>query len=127
MSVDGQLESQMLKNANAYTQGSANRTLTKFLDQRDPYSTASDAVISIQINSVNPNIGGSPNTTQIIWTEIAKDPKNSEVLSKKTYTGQFTFTQAQKPSLAPEIYLYNPFGFYITDISWTQNYDTYEA
>lgn len=125
VSIDGQLESELMKNSYAFTQGAATKTLQDFISQRDPYAMASSSVISVTINNVNPNVGGSDETTQIIWTETARDPKTNQLISRKSYTGQFTFVQKNKPSLSPDIDLYNPFGFYITHVTWTENYNTY--
>jgi type IV secretory pathway TrbF-like protein len=127
VSIDGLLQKHMIQEAYAFTQGSATRDLQKLIEERDPYLLASTKVITIEINSVVPNIGGSPSTTQITWTEIGKDPKTSQVISKQTYTGQFTFKQDKKPASDESIMLYNPLGFYITNISWSKNYDTYNA
>lgn len=127
ISIDGLLQKHMIQEAYAFTQGSATRDLQKLIENRDPYLLASTKVITVEINSIIPNIGGSPSTTQVTWTEIGKDPKTSQVISKQTYTGQFTFKQDKKPAMDESIMLYNPLGFYITNISWSKNYDTYNA
>lgn len=127
VSIDGTYQKYMIQAAYAFTQGAATRDFQKLIEARDPFLLASTKVITVEINAVNPNIGGSPNTTQIIWTEIGKDPKTSQVISRETYTGQFTFKQDKKPATDESILLYNPLGFYITNISWSKNYDTYNA
>jgi type IV secretory pathway TrbF-like protein len=125
ISIDGQYESSMIKTAYAFTKGGATKTLQTFIETRDPYATAAKEVITVQINSVIPNIGGSRNTTQVEWTEIAKDPKTQQVITEYEYTGQFTFAQAKKPPTKKDILEYNPFGFYVTNISWTQNFENH--
>lgn len=127
VSIDGVLQKRMLQEAYAYTQGAATRDLQKLIEERDPYLLASTKVITVEINNVVPNVGGSPSTTQVTWTEIGKDPKTSQVISKQTYTGQFTFKQDKKPATDESILLYNPLGFYITNISWSKHYDTYDV
>ncbi len=127
VSIDGLLQKHMIQEAYAFTQGAATRDLQKLIEARDPYLLASTKVITVEINNVVPNVGGSQSTTQVTWTEIGKDPKTSQVISKQTYTGQFTFKQDKKPATDESILLYNPLGFYITNISWSKNYDTYNA
>lgn len=127
VSIDGVLQKRMLQEAYAYTQGAATRDLQKLIEERDPYLLASTKVITVEINNVVPNVGGSPSTTQVTWTEIGKDPKTSQIISKQTYTGQFTFKQDKKPATDESILLYNPLGFYITNISWSKHYDTYDV
>ena len=127
VSIDGVLQKHMLQEAYAYTQGTATKELKRLIELRDPYLLASTKVISVEINNVVPNVGGSPTTTQVTWTEIGKDPKTGQVVSRQTYTGQFTFKQDKEPSKDESILLYNPLGFYITNVSWSKNYDTYDA
>lgn len=123
ISIDGQYESDRLKSAYAMTQGAATKTVEAFITGRDPYSTASTEVITVQIDNVMPNVGGSAHTTQIEWTEIARDPKNDQVLSEKTYTAQLSF-QWNKPAKEVSVINYNPLGFYITQIAWSENVES---
>lgn len=120
VSIDGIWQRRLMEKSYAVTQSAATQTLKTFYSMRNPMRTAQTEVISITINSVIPNIGGSPHTTQVAWTEISHDPKSGNVLGSQRYTGQFTF-QWKKPSKSDVIDRFNPLGFYINFITWTSD------
>jgi len=122
VTVDGILQSTMMKEAFAFTQGQATKALTSFYKEKKPDELLKTNFIEVEINTILPNIGGSDKTTQITWTEIRRDNATNQVISRETYTGQFSFRLTLTPPENERIMLYNPFGFYITHISWTRDY-----
>lgn len=121
VSIDGQWQGAMMKQAYAVTQGAAYKMLHDFYTTRNPFNEANQAIVSVAIDSVLPNIGGSKHTTQVVWTETLRAPKTGKVLGSHQYTGQFTFHWG-KPASEHSVVQYNPLGFYITALSWSANY-----
>lgn len=115
VSVDGYIEKNNQKKAYALTQNAATTELNDFYKENDPYQIVEKRTISVKINYVNslPN-----NAFQVGWTEVSRDSQTGQMLSTEQYIGEFDFTW-DKPSQDEFILQSNPFGFYVTNISWT--------
>lgn len=115
VSVDGYIEKSNQKKAYALTQGAATTELDNFFKTRDPYTVVDKRTISISVNYVNqlPN-----HAFQVGWTEISRDSQSGQMLYQKQFVGEFDFTW-NTPSQNEFILQNNPFGFYVTNISWT--------
>lgn len=118
--TDQKYQTYMVNEAYALTQGAASKTLKDYIDSNNPYQLSSTQEVSIQWDSFNPNVNQS-NTTQVVWTEIARDPKSGTILSKQKYTGVFTYYWNLDPNDVAHVVMYNPMGFYITNFSWSKN------
>lgn len=115
VSVDGYIEKNNQKTAYALTQGAATTELDNFFKDRDPYSIVKKRTISINVNYVNqlPN-----HAFQVGWTERSRDSQSGQALYQEKFVGEFDFTW-NAPSQNEFILQNNPFGFYVTNISWT--------
>jgi len=69
-----------------------------------------------------PNIGDAENVRRVIWTETTRDIKTGSVMMQKHYTGYFGFEVTNTPPIDTNILLMNPFGFYIRQISWSEDF-----
>lgn len=116
VSVDGYIEKSLQKKAFALTSGAATTELAELFKKNDPYTIVKKRTISIQINYVN-LLPDSP-AFQVGWTEISRDSRTGNTLFKKHFVGQFDFAW-KSPSQSEVILENNPFGFYVTNISWT--------
>jgi type IV secretory pathway TrbF-like protein len=115
VSIDGDIEQNNQKKAYALTKGVATTELDQFFKQRDPYVVVTKRTISVDVNYVNqlPN-----NAVEIGWTETSHDSQTGQILYQERYIGEFSFDWSS-PSQNDYILQNNPFGFYITNISWT--------
>ncbi len=115
VSTDGFIEKNKQKRSYALTQGASTKELSDFFDSRDPFALAKKESISVQIHFVNklPN-----NVFRVGWSEIARDSTSGSIVGTTNYTGEFTYKFAA-PAQSQFILQNNPFGFYITNISWT--------
>ncbi len=116
-------EKSNLNHAYAVTTGDAAPFLKDFILKRQPYAIADKQgeTIGIEINNTIPNLNGEPNATQITWTEVARVGNTGEVISTKQYRGIFNF-KWDAPANKSAVVQFNPLGFYITNISWSQVY-----
>lgn len=122
--IDGVQERAALNKAYAMTQGAAASLLKETMAQRSPYQMVSKLheTIDVQINNVIPELNGDDNATQIIWTEVTRDANTAEVISTKQYRGIFHF-KWKGASTEAEVKQFNPLGFYITHIAWSEIYE----
>ena len=115
VSVDGYIEKNNQKKAYALTKGAATTELDNFFKERDPYTVVNKRTISINVNYVNQ----LPNQAfQVGWTEISRDSQSGQTLYQKQFVGEFDF-KWDAPSQNEFILQNNPFGFYVTNVSWT--------
>lgn len=115
VSVDGYIEKNNQKKSYALTDGAATTELNTFFKERDPYSVVKKRTISVNVNYVNQ----LPNQAfQVGWTEISRDSQSGQMLYQKQFVGEFDF-KWDVPSQSEFILQNNPFGFYVTNISWT--------
>ncbi|MBN1683990.1 MAG: type IV secretion system protein [Gammaproteobacteria bacterium] len=115
VSVDGYIEKNYQQKAYAFTQGPGTTELNAFYKAHDPYEIVKKRTISVSINYVNRL---PTQAFQVGWMEISHDSQTGDLLSQKRYVGEFEF-KWDKPSQSTFILKHNPFGFYITNISWT--------
>ena len=115
VSVDGYVEGNDKKKSYAFTKSVAVTQLNDFYTNNDPYKVVLKNTISVKINYVNslPN-----NIFQVGWTETLRDSQSGTEVSKQAFVGEFEY-QWGKPSQDEYILKNNPFGFYVTNISWT--------
>ena len=115
VSVDGFIQNDNQKKSYALTQSAGTTELADFYQTRDPYEVVKKRTVSVTINYVNqlPN-----NVFQVGWTEVSRDSGTGNTLYSEQYVGEFDFDW-DKSSANEFILENNPFGFYITNISWT--------
>jgi type IV secretory pathway TrbF-like protein len=120
--VDGVLDQNNMLNASAYTTGSATSVYQDYIEKVNPVALVQQnhESVDVVINNTIRNLNGSPNSTQVIWTEIKRNTETGEIVSTNRYTGVFTFKWGKKPS-EKVVRDRNPLGFYITQISWSEN------
>ena len=115
VSVDGYIEKNNQKKAYALTQGAATTELSTLFKARDPYTIVKKRTISVSVNYVNQ----LPNQAfRVGWTEISRDSQSGQMLYQKQFIGEFNF-KWDTPSQSEFILQNNPFGFYVTNVSWT--------
>jgi type IV secretion system protein VirB5 len=119
VSSDPQAEQQMLNSLLAHARGAADRFLDSYYHTDDfahnPFKLAERLTDSVQIDSI---LSVSPQSYQVRWTEVQHD-LNGVVIGAPTHWEAELQTQVIPPSSDASI-ISNPLGFYITQISWTE-------
>ena len=115
VSVDGYMARSMQTKAFALTEESATTELDTYFKKHDPYKIVKNRTIHVEISYVNklPN-----DAFQVGWTEISRDSQSGQTIGSRNFVGEFNF-KWEKPSQSEFILQNNPFGFYVTNISWT--------
>jgi type IV secretion system protein TrbF len=116
---DPQVEHQMLNALLAHARGAADRFLDAYYHSdsftHSPFKLAEKQTVSIQIDSI---LQLSPSSYQVRWTEQMRD-LNGVVIGAPTHWEAVLQTQIVPPN-SDESIVTNPLGFYVTQISWTE-------
>jgi len=119
VSIDPQVEHEMLNALLAHARGAADRFLDAYYHSdgftHNPFKIAERQTISVQIDSI---LQLSPQSYQVRWTEVQHDLNGVE-LASPTHWEAVLQTQIVPPNSDAAI-LSNPLGFYVTQINWTQ-------
>jgi type IV secretion system protein TrbF len=109
----------MLNSLLAHARGAADKFLDAYYHSdsftHNPFKLAEKQTVSIQIDSI---LQLSSNSYQVRWTEQQRD-LNGVVIGAPTYWEAVLQTQIVPPSSGATI-VSNPLGFYVTQISWTE-------
>ncbi|MGH7841357.1 MAG: VirB8/TrbF family protein, partial [Candidatus Binataceae bacterium] len=119
VSSDPQVEQQMLNSMLAHARGAADRFLDAYYHSdaftHNPFKLAEKQTVTVQIDSI---LQLSPQSYQVRWTEAARDLNGVNVGAPTHWEAQLQ-TRIVPPNSADSI-VSNPLGFYVTQISWTQ-------
>ncbi len=112
---DAQVEHQMLNALLAHARGAADRFLDAYYHSggftHNPFKLAEKQTVSIQIDSI---LQLSPSSYQVRWSE-----QEGVVIGAPTHWEAVLQTQIVPPNSDAAI-ISNPLGFYVTQISWTE-------
>jgi type IV secretion system protein TrbF len=119
VSSDPQVEHQMLNSLLAHARGAADRFLDAYYHSdsftHNPFQLSEKQTVSIQIDSI---LQLSSSSYQVRWTEQQRD-LNGVVIGPPTHWEAVLQTQIA-PSNSDDAIVSNPLGFYVTQISWTE-------
>ena len=119
VSSDPQVEHQMLNSLLAHARGAADRFLDAYYHSdgftHNPFKLSEKQTVSIQIDSI---LQLSPSSYQVRWTEQQRD-LNGIVIGPPTHWEAVLQTQIAPPD-SDDAIVSNPLGFYVTQISWTE-------
>jgi type IV secretion system protein VirB5 len=119
ISSDTQVEQEMLSSLLAHARGAADRFLDEYYHSDDfahnPFKVAQHQTVTVQIDSI---LSLSARSYQVRWTETAHD-LNGVTLGAPTHWEAVLQTQVV-PTNSDDTIVSNPLGFYVTQISWTQ-------
>lgn len=109
----------MLNSLLAHTRGAADRFLDEYYHSdgftHNPFKIAEKQTVSVQIDSI---LQLSSHSYQVRWTETQRD-LNGAAAGSPTHWEAALQTQIVSPNSEDAI-LSNPLGFYVTQISWTE-------
>lgn len=112
---DTAAEKALLDKVYAYSAGNTMSFLQDYYAKNNPFDLAGDFSISVNIINALP-IGN--HTWQVIWEETKRGSNGGNVIGTTRWVGHFTY---QFTDVNPDHITDNPFGIYITDVSWSQS------
>jgi type IV secretion system protein TrbF len=119
VSTDPQVEHQMLNSLLAHARGAADRFLDDYFHSdgfsHNPFKIAEKQTVPVEIDSI---LRLSPQSYQVRWTEEEHD-LNGVAFGAPTHWEAVLQTQIVPPNSEGAI-LSNPLGFYVTQITWTE-------
>ncbi|MGO9267999.1 MAG: VirB8/TrbF family protein [Candidatus Binataceae bacterium] len=122
VSSDPQIEQQMVDALLAHTRGAADHFLDAYYHAdnfvHNPFKLAEKQTTAVQIDSI---LKASPYGYQVRWTETQRD-LNGVVTGAPTHWEAVLQTQIVPPN-TEEAIVSNPLGFYVTQLSWTEQRD----
>ncbi len=118
VSNDPQVEQQMLNSLQAHARGAAHHFLDEYYhsDQsHNPFEIAQKQTVSVQVDSI---LKLSAKSYEVRWTELRRD-LNGAALGMPSHWEAELETEIVPPREADTI-VSNPLGFYVTNITWTE-------
>ena len=118
VSSDPQVEQQMLNSLLAHARGAADRFLDEYYHAdtaHNPFRIAQKQTVSVQIDSI---LQLSSKSYQVRWTEQARDLNGAAIGAPSHWEAQLQ-TEIT-PSASDDAIVSNPLGFYVNQISWTE-------
>jgi type IV secretory pathway TrbF-like protein len=111
---DGEAEKTLLNKLYAYSANNTIPFLHDYYESNNPFNRAAQYTVTVSIVNSLP-IG--KDSWQITWDET-KHSSHGDVLEKTRWVANLKY---QFGDVNPHFMTENPFGLYITDISWAQN------
>ena len=122
VSSDPQVEQQMLNALLAHARGAADRFLDEYYHSEgfshNPFKLAEKQTISVQVDSI---LKVSARSYQVRWTEAQRDLNGATLGLPSHWEAQLQTSIA--PPNSTDAIVSNPLGFYVTQISWTEQRD----
>jgi type IV secretion system protein TrbF len=118
VSSDPQVEQQQLNSLLAHARGAADRFLDEYYHvdtAHNPFQIAQKQTVSVQIDSI---LRLSPKSYQVRWTEQARDLNGAAIDAPSHWEAQLQ-TEITPPA-SDDTIVSNPLGFYVDQISWTE-------
>lgn len=95
-------------------------TLNEYYQANDPFQRARTEIVSAEIISLLPLGNG---IWQVEWSERKRDRKGASLGKIKKYRAAITTVFTESPQKERQL-LVNPIGLYITDLTWSEIFDT---
>ena len=122
VSSDPQLEQQMLNALLAHTRGAADRFLDEYYHSdtfnHNPFKRAEKQTVAVQVDSI---LKVSAQSYQVRWTEAERDLNGATLGLPSHWEAQLETSIV--PPKSTDAIVSNPLGFYVTQISWTEQRD----
>lgn len=122
VSSDPAVEQERLGSLHAHARGAADRFLDDYYHSDDfahnPFQIARKDTISVRIDSI---LQLSARSYQVRWTEEARDLNG--VTAGPTMQWEAVLQTEINPPATSDAIVSNPLGFYVTNITWTEQQD----
>jgi len=119
VSSDTQVEQEMLSSLLAHARGAADKFLDEYYHSdgfaHNPFKRAQKETVAVQVDSI---LKLSARSYQVRWTETKHD-LNGATLGAPTHWEAVLQTEIVPPD-SDDTIVSNPLGFYVTQISWTE-------
>lgn len=112
---DTSAQKSLLNKAYAFAAGSSKPFLRDYYTQHDPFKSAVEYTIAVQIINSLP-LG--KNTWQITWDETKQDLLGGKIIEKTRWLAQLHY---EFGPVNPHFVTDNPFGIYVTDLTWSES------
>lgn len=110
---DSQAEKNMLDKVYAYSANNTVAFLADYYHSNNPFELASQYTVSVNIVHALPI---SNNTWQVTWDEVKRSASSGGIMDTSRWTADVTY---QLGDVDPNYINDNPFGLYVTQLSWT--------
>ncbi len=114
---DGDANAEHVIGAYSLTSGAATEVLKDFYKRHQPDVIARHLVKSIVITSM---LQKSAHTLDMRWREVSRDINSGNVVHTVNYIAEISYV-FKTPSQNETIVKHNPLGFYITELSWSND------
>ena len=111
--VEKNMLAKVYASVNTANNANALSMIKAYIQGNNPFALNSQLTNQINIESI---FSVSQDTYQISWEELRRSV-DGRLISRTYYTGQLSYKIAPSTS---ENYKFNPFGIYITNITWSQ-------
>lgn len=118
LTPDNNIEKYWITSNYAHTVGNASSVLDNYYSQNPPDQLSTQFKTSVVINN---ELKLSNDTYQVTWTEN-KESLQGLPLSQSQYTAQITY-ELNPSAVTDGIAPFNPFGVFIKDLTWSQNFN----
>lgn len=112
---DTTAEKNLLNKVYAFSADQAIHFLTDYYQKNDPFSLSAHYTVAVQIINSLPM---SPHTWQVTWNETRTSSLDHQVIDVTRWVALLTY---QFGKINTRFINENPFGLYITYITWSQN------
>lgn len=112
---DTTAEKNLLNQVYAFSANQSISFLNDYYQKNDPFSLSAQYTVAVQIVNSLPI---SPHTWQVTWNETRYSSLDHQVINVTRWVALLTY---QFGKINPRFINENPFGLYITHISWSQN------
>jgi len=112
---DSQAEQSLLNKAYAYSADNTLAFLREFYEQNNPFKLSEKYTVGVTIQNALPL---SHETFQVTWDETKRSTQGDQVLEITRWVAHVTYRFGE---INPHFMTDNPFGFYITNISWSKS------
>ena len=112
---DTHLQKTILNKVYAYSADNTLNYLHDFYLKNNPFEIAAKFTTTLKIVNSLPT---GHNTWEVVWDETKHDPSSGSTLGTERWMAHITYKFGE---VNEKMLNDNPFGFYITDISWSQS------
>jgi len=113
--ADTAAEKAMLDKVYAYSAGNTLNFLQKFYKKNNPFELAGDYTITVNIINSMPI---SKTTWQVTWDETKRSTQGGNIIDTTRWMADITYSFG---AINNKVLNENPFGIYITNVTWSQS------
>ena len=117
---DQNAQENLLDKVSAFASDKTPGFVTDYYEKNNPFEIGKNYTVSVEIENPMPI---SANVWQVAWKEIKRD-RVGKIIETTCWIGHITY---QIGDVAEKYITDNPFGIYITDLTWSKSYQCREG